>query len=262
MPTKSKTNKNNSTKKEVNKKPAAKTISKAQKASTLKTKQTVKNIKSLPETKKAINKLSLNFPSSFSVPNIRAELRKPKVYIPVLVLLLLGLFYLTKGLFIAATVNGSIITRFSVISQLEQTGGKQVLSMMIQDKLIQQEAAKRHIRISDSEVNAQISKIKLSVERQGQSFTDALASQGYTEATFQDQVKDTLLLNKIVGTPTVTSKEISDYIAQNKSQLQGSASQQQEQAKQQLIQQKQQQEEQQLLQTLQSQAHINYFVNY
>ena len=52
------------------------------------------------------------------------------------IIILAALVYYYKGLFIAATINGSPITRLAVIKELEKASGKQALDSLITKKLI------------------------------------------------------------------------------------------------------------------------------
>src|SRR3989344_199431 len=72
------------------------------------------------------------------------------------VLALGGLGYYYKGLIVAATVNGAPISRLSIIRQLEKTSAKQVLDEMINKKLIESEAAKKGITVSNDEIKAEL----------------------------------------------------------------------------------------------------------
>ena len=54
-------------------------------------------------------------------------LRKPKVYIPLITIILIGLLYYNRSLFIVALVNGQPISRIAVVQELEKRNGKQAL---------------------------------------------------------------------------------------------------------------------------------------
>ncbi len=168
-------------------------------------------------------------------------------------------------MFIAALVNGTPVSRLSVISQLEKQGGKSALDTLIMQTLISNEAGKRNISVSQSELDTQLKTIQTNVEKQGSTLDVALASQGMTKADLTNQLKLELLLNKMIGqSQQVTDKEIDDYITQNKAQLPQNEDENtlRAQIKQQLLQQKQQQQAQQFIQNLRNKAKITYFVNY
>ncbi len=187
-----------------------------------------------------------------------------RIIILAVILIIVALLFYFKGLFIAAVVNGQPISRFEVISRLEKEGGKQILNSIVIQNLIMQEANKRHISVSQDEMNKQISSIEKNLASQGQTLTQALTSQGMSQEDFQTQVREQLLVNKMVGKIQVSNSEVDSYIAANKSQIpQGENDATiRAQAVQQLTQQKQQTLTQQFVQKLQSNAHISYFVSY
>ena len=84
-----------------------------------------------------------------------------KVAIIIAVIIIVGaLAYRYKGLLIAAMVDGSFISRFSVIEELEKKSGKATLDALIIQKLIETEAQKKGVTVSDNDVNAEIKKIE------------------------------------------------------------------------------------------------------
>src|SRR4030066_771684 len=76
---------------------------------------------------------------------------KPKTRIPkyvafaLILVIVLGLMYLAKGLFIAAVVNGRPVSRLTLIKNLEKAQGKTTLDNLITEELISQEAKKEQI---------------------------------------------------------------------------------------------------------------------
>ncbi|MCX6226981.1 MAG: hypothetical protein NTV01_19900 [Bacteroidia bacterium] len=85
-----------------------------------------------------------------------------KTAIIILVIIAIGaLAYFCKGLFIVATVNGSPISRLTVIRELEKTSGKSLLDSLITEKLIQNEADAKKITVSSDEINVEIKKLKI-----------------------------------------------------------------------------------------------------
>lgn len=190
------------------------------------------------------------------------QLKPRRSYVIALVaaIIVLALVYQFKGLIVAATVNGAPIWRASVISQLEEQGGKQALQTLITNKLIDQAASSRHITVSQSDINNEEKTIEDNLAKQGQTLDAALAAQGMTRQNLDDQIKVQEEVQKIVGTVTISDKEVSDYMDKNKDSLpQGTTL---SAVKQQLQQQELQQKEQDFVQNLQSKAKISYWVNY
>ena len=191
--------------------------------------------------------------------------KNPRFWVGVVVVVLAILLYVYKGLFIAATVNGQPISRLSVISQLEQQGGKQELDTLIAENLVLQEAKKRNITIPQSQINAEIATIEAQLKGQGTTLDAALAARGMSRSDLVQQMEIQDLLNKMVGSSvTVTDAQIQSYIDQNKDSLpQGlSDADLKAQVKSQLEQQELQSKTQAFLANLQKNAKVTYFVNY
>ena len=180
----------------------------------------------------------------------------------VVVILLVVLF---KSVFIAAMVNGEPISRLSVVTALEKQGGKAMLDSLITKRLILQEAKKRNVAVSQSDIDAEIKKITANLQAQGSTLDQALVSQGMTKADLNDEVEVQVAVEKMVGTDvTVTAKEIDDFVAANKSQMtEGTTDAQfQGEATAQLKQQKLQTKTQDFINSLQSKAKVLRFVSY
>ncbi len=126
-------------------------------------------------------------------------------------------FLFTKGFIVAATVNGSPISRLAVIQDLEKQGGKQALEAMVDKKLIETELAKNGIVIENSDVDAKIKEIEAQVAAQGGTLEEALAPQGMTIEQLRTQLETQLKLEKLLATKIlVTPEEVDEYIAENK----------------------------------------------
>ena len=82
--------------------------------------------------------------------NVTVKLPKRLFQYALVVLVVVGLIYFVGKTFIAATANGQLIGRLSVIKTLEKQGGKTTLDTIILKALINQEAKKRKINISES----------------------------------------------------------------------------------------------------------------
>ncbi|MCL4364371.1 SurA N-terminal domain-containing protein, partial [Patescibacteria group bacterium] len=169
---------------------------------------------------------------------------------------------------IAAVVNGQPISRISVVSELENRNGKSVLNEFVINSLIEQEAKRKKINVSDKEVSDELVKIEQSVNSQGATLDDLLAQQGMTKDSLKSAVKVQLLATKLVNNNIkVTDKEINDYINTQKAQLTAAGGTSgslpsRDQAKSDLVQQKLQSEIQTLITDLKNKAKISYFVGY
>lgn len=209
----------------------------------------------------SVKSASSNSSTSFSPSKLTIKnFILPAIIVAVVVLI--GLF---KNQFIVATVNGQPVTRLQLINALEKKDGKTVLSSIVTEQLILQEAQKKKISITASEINAEIAKIEKSVSGQGQSLDLLLTQQGMTRADLTDQVKIQLLLKKMVsGNVTATDKEIADYISQNKDSIPAGTNDTQlkSQVKQQLEQQKLNTKIQTFVADLQKNGKVEYWRNY
>jgi parvulin-like peptidyl-prolyl isomerase len=180
------------------------------------------------------------------------------------VIVILVLAFVFKGQFIAATVNGSVVTRHAVISELESVSGKNALESIITEKLINSEADKKGIKVSVDEVVAEIKIIEAQVIAQGGTLEQALSAQGLTQEIFEKQILLNKKLEKLLADKiSVSDDEIKKYIADNKITIPaGQEETYNEQIKTQLQQQKLSSEASALIASLRATAKIKYFVEY
>ncbi len=175
--------------------------------------------------------------------------------------------YALKGFFIAATVNGQVISRLSVVKELESQGGKRILDNMITQALIQQEAKKKNITINQADIDKEIASTESQLAEQGQNLEQWLAFQGMTQETFRDQVRLQKIVEELLGKDiAVSDDEIADFTEKNKEVLAervGSDSAKvANTVKEQLKRQKLNEKVQPWLAELQKNAKVSYFVSY
>jgi len=188
-----------------------------------------------------------------------------KLALVVAVILIIGaLVYTYKGLFIAATVNGYPITRFTVVKELEKASGKQALDSLIVEMLINSEAQKKGITVSADDINAEIKTIEDQLKTQNQTLDQALQAQQMTLEDLRKRIDVQKKIEKLVADKIqVTDEEITKYITDNKFTIPaGQEETYKNQIKDMLKQQKLSTEATSLVDTLKSQAKIHYFVNY
>lgn len=189
-----------------------------------------------------------------------------KTAIPVCVLLIiLSILYYYKGTFVAATVNGSSISRLSVIKELERQGGKQALEAIINNKIIETALNKQKITVSTEEVDAEIKKIEAQVASQGGTLEMALAQQKMTRDKLVEQITIQKKLEKLlIDKVTVTDAEIDAHIKDSKETLpQGMKMDAfRKQVGEEVKQQKFQREAQAWVSNLTTNAKIKYYKNY
>ena len=199
---------------------------------------------------------------------VSLKFKKPKPLViatgVAVVLIIVALFF-AKGFFVAATVNGSPVSRWSVIKQLEKEGGKQALESIIDKKLIEAELTKQKITVTQGEVDGEIKKIEAQVTAQGGTLEMALAQQRLTEEKLREQITIQKKLEKLlVDKVAVSEAEIDAYIKDSKAALPKDMKMEdfRKQIGEQIKQQKFQEEAQQWVSNLTTNAKIKYYVNY
>ena len=141
-------------------------------------------------------------------------------FLSLFVVLLAGAVYYFRGYFIVATVNGHPISRYSVLRELESQGGDKILQGKITESLIRQEAKKRGIEVTNTEVVARISTIKSEFDEQGQDFDQILNMQGMSMDQFEKQIYIQLIIEKMFAEDAeISQEEVDKYIAENKDSL-------------------------------------------
>ncbi len=175
-----------------------------------------------------------------------------------------ALFFYYKGLLIAATINGSPISRLAVISELEKTSGKKILESLVIKKLIDDEARAKGIVIASADIDAEIKTIEEQIKAQGATLDQALTEQGITLDFLKNQIAvQKKLENLLADQVQVSDADITKYIADNKVTIPaGEEATYKEQIKSQLKQQKLSDAATAFIESLRTKSKINYFVNY
>jgi foldase protein PrsA len=187
---------------------------------------------------------------------------KGKVYGFVVILLVIA--YFSRGLFIAAFVNGQPISRLSVVAELERRGGAEVLDTLITQALISQEAKRSNVTVTQQELEITIAEIEASLEGQG-GLDQLLLAEGMTREDLERQIRLQKLTEKILADKiTVTDEEVVEYLENNADFLPEDATDEELKvlARNQLEQQKLSSEIQVWLSELRDNSNINYFVDY
>ncbi|MEK7605844.1 MAG: SurA N-terminal domain-containing protein [Patescibacteria group bacterium] len=224
------------------------------------------------KTKKPESQMTSTRPT-VSTPGIlrsRIKVKRRTAIIALVIIALVGLVVYYRSLFVVATVNGQPISRLSYIQETEAvyvpdarvTAGKQAMNQIITKTLLSQEANRRHITVSDKEINDSVNKTRESLKKSGQTLESALALQGDSLPAYKARIRIQMILDKLVGTITVSDKEIAGYIEKNKASLPADASEAdlKTQAKESLRQQKYSEKVQALISGLQQKAKITYLI--
>lgn len=139
---------------------------------------------------------------------IRLEFKKKHLLalsFGVAIALILGTLFYSKGFFIAATVNGSPISRLAVIGELEKQGGKQALEAIITERLIEAELQKNNIIVSDADIDTEIKKLEEQVASQGGTLEEALTAQGMSMEILRTQIKTQKGLEQLLADKVMVS---------------------------------------------------------
>lgn len=199
------------------------------------------------------------------IGGMSVKIYKSTLIISVAILLVGVLIYLGRGLLVAAVVNGQPISRMSLVQEAEKQSGKQALSGLIRNVLVEQEAGKQKVKVTEKQIDDQIKTVEKNLNKQGQNLEQVLALEGMTKADLRKVIRLDLLVTKMVEKDVVVSdKEVSDYIEknrdimpkdQNESQLKKTVAER-------LKQQKLSQKAQEWLADLEKKAKVVKFVNY
>jgi len=197
--------------------------------------------------------------------NLIVKMPKKIFLLGLIFLLVLGLIYFSVRFFLAASVNGQLVGRLTIIKELEKQGGKKTLDIVILKTLINQEAKKRKITVSQKDIDAEIQKIETNITAQGSTLDQLLQQQGMKKSDLTEEVKIQLLVSRMAGENiNITDKEVDNFIESQKKLPSANPDQEisRDQAKLQLKQQKLQQKIQAFVADLKAKAKINYFIKY
>lgn len=192
-------------------------------------------------------------------------IRLKYIFIIVAVLLVGAVAYFFKGLVIAATVNGTPISRLAVIQEAEKQAGKGALDYLVVTKLIADEVKAKGIAVADEDVQNKVKELETNVSAQGQTLAAFLESQGMTQDQLNEQIVLQQQVEKLVADRVVVNDaDIDKYITDNQITFPKDADQAKEKQniKDYLANQKRSEEIQKYITELREKASINYFVTY
>ena len=151
-----------------------------------------------------------------------------KLYLGLIISGVLLLAIYKKNWFVAALVNGSPISNLELQTKLNAQFKTQILTQMINEKIIMDEARKGSAIPTEEEVNQKIKELETQVG--GAETLDMLLSQqGQSRSSLKDQVRVQLAISKLyINEATVSAEEVTSFIATNKDQLKATDSAAQE----------------------------------
>jgi len=112
-----------------------------------------------------------------------------------------------------AKVDGEAVTEQEFVNKLEETAGRQVLDRLILEHLIAQKAKQKGITVSDAEINRSLEEGKKRIG--ATNWKQYLESTGQTEASIKHDLKENLLLRKLI----VSDKQLKEYYDQNRTRF-------------------------------------------
>lgn len=198
----------------------------------------------------------------------KANIKKSQLILAGIILLAIALMVYFRGFFVVATINGKPIDRLTYMKEVEgiyvsearTTAGKQALNQLVTKTLLEQEAQKKNISVSEKDIDKEVEATRKQLEASGQNLESALSMQGDSLANYRERIKLQKLLEKLVGTIEVTDKEVADYVAKNAESIPEGMKEEDvtTQAKEAIKQEKFNTKVQSLIQTLQKNAKITY----
>ncbi|MEX3624380.1 peptidylprolyl isomerase [Viridibacillus arvi] len=138
--------------------------------------------------------------------------------IPLILLMALITYYVTvpKTDDYVAKINGEKITQSELNKELVSQYGTDVLSTLITNKVIELEAVKKKITVSDKEIQAELDDLQNSYGGK-EAFEAALESNVMTLQDAKDNIKTYLTTTKLIEpTIDITEKELKTYFKENK----------------------------------------------
>lgn len=114
-----------------------------------------------------------------------------------------------------ASVNGVVISKDMLYDEMAKTGGASILDSMITEELLDQEAEKTGVKVTDSDVESEISMIKKGFPTDKE-WEAALAQNDTTEEQLRTNIVKQVQMRKLLEPQTpVTDEEIKLFYEKN-----------------------------------------------
>ncbi len=215
--------KKTSTKSAPARKPAANTARKSETKTTVRSKSSSSRTAAARSTaaKTTITPEIIEKPTTTPQTKQKAfKIKKSYLILAAVVIIIGSLLLIFRNLFVAAVVNGQPISRLEIVQEAEKQSGKQVLTTIIRNKLIEQEARKQNVNVSEKEVDDEIKKLEGNLQKQGQKLDQVLTMQGMTKNDLRKLIKLDKMVGKLVGKDIkITDQQVNEYIEANKESL-------------------------------------------
>ncbi|OGE14854.1 hypothetical protein A3F00_03535 [Candidatus Daviesbacteria bacterium RIFCSPHIGHO2_12_FULL_37_11] len=141
--------------------------------------------------------------------------KKGFIFIIIIGLILLG-FY-KKSWFVAATVNNQPLTTLEVIQRMSAIYKEKTVTQLVNEKILEQEAAKNKILVTQAEVDQKITETENQYGGK-ESFESLLAQQGLTRSELARQTRFQLIVEKLYEKDaTISAEELQKFMDENSS---------------------------------------------
>lgn len=141
------------------------------------------------------------------------------IILGLILVLALGITACSSDKEIIAKVDDEEITKDELYDLLVEQNGAQVLDGLIAEKIVDAEAKKEGIEVTDEEIEEEIEKIK---EESGgeEGFNQLLQYYGYDQEEFEENIATNIKIKKLVGDDiSISDEEMEEYFEQNKEQF-------------------------------------------
>lgn len=143
------------------------------------------------------------------------------IFLGIILVLALGIVGCSNGgdKEIVAKVNDEVITKDELYDLLVEQNGNQVLEALIQEKIVDAEAKKADIKISDEDLDKELEKMVEEAGGQAQ-FEQMLMYYGMDKDEMKNNLKTNLKIKALVKDDiSVTDKDVEDYFLANKAEF-------------------------------------------
>ncbi|NCO37650.1 MAG: hypothetical protein GW911_21545 [Armatimonadetes bacterium] len=135
---------------------------------------------------------------------------RPTLMAPLLAMVWVGSPLLAQEADAMATVNGNPIPREQLVQRLLADAGASLLDKLIQEKVVEQAAAKAAVTVTEDEIEQQLTDVRTSLPRD-KSLEEMLTEQGMSMVTLRAQVRMRLRLRKLVGDFKLDETQLRNY---------------------------------------------------
>jgi hypothetical protein len=135
------------------------------------------------------------------------------LYVGAVVLLVGAIIFLAAkkygNFFVAASVNGKPIMRFSLWQRLEKRFGSQVIDEMANEEIIHGEMQKKGIKVAKSDIDARVKELETRFKGK-KALDQMLTLQGMSRDDLRTQLELQIAIEKLVPAQKVTDQEIQE----------------------------------------------------